>query len=866
MKRIIVALAIISMLLVLMPAVAGAQQADEWSQYQKDVAHTGAIDLKLPTTNRVARRTPDVKARGASEPVVAGSKAYLNAGLSSGSSAVYCYDLSTGKELWHTTVATVSFYESWSSPAVADGVVYVGSGSCVQALNADTGKLLWTKDLRTYLPGSHIVNSSPAVDGRYLVIGNYGNGSGGGGYYCLDVTQKGKLLWKFDCDASCTAMSTPCITGGRVFVGQSAAWMAPISPNGKVWCLDEATGKKVASWGTNGSFTTIDRLNVGGTVTAFGDYIYFTDINDDAGSTPNSHLYCLSKDTGASKWSAPVYGSDGAPSVEDGLIITTGQQPPDTNWIAAFSADTTSGANPKQIWAKSGMGGQTMSPCIAGDKVAVGDTYLDVTTFTCYGENTFVLDKETGKTLWHSTEGGSSPVPTPYGLLSIADGKMVTFGTGSLPSGEFYFAEGTTRDGYHEWICLLNPTGGEVTCGIEYMINGGSNKKQDIVLPPNSRTTVDVNLFLGPGLDVSARVTGDGYFVAERSVYFTADGRDGGEQVLGRTGTSTRFMFAEGTTRAGFQTWLAVQNPQDTEAKVLVNYIYADGTPPTPQNVTVPPRSRQTIDVNTEAGAEKDVSMAVTSNRSIVAERVMYFTYPNRILGMYPSGVHNCTGADAGARSWYFAEGTTRSNFQEWLCLMNPTGNEAAVTIRYMKAAGSVQTVEKTLKANSRDTIDVNADVGPDADVSALVTSSEPIVAERPMYFQFMPEAGVNWKGGHNSIGAEYAAYRWEFAEGCTREGFKTYLCIANPNATDEEVTISYFMTNADGEKRTVEKKVTVAANERRTVVVNDEVGADADVSASVSCRLPIVCERPMYFSFSGYTDGGCALGYPGAL
>lgn len=854
MKKTIAGLVLIIMLTLSMTAVAIAQQADEWSQYQKDAAHSGVVDLNLPTSNRVAHRTADISAVDGSQPVVAGNKAYVYAGIAGSTGAIYCYDLATGNKVWNTSVAPISSNVSWSSPAVADGVVYIGSGSKVQALDAATGHPLWTKDLTTIKASADVVNSSPAIDGNRLVIGDFFNGC----YYCLDITQKGKWMWTFALDASSMALSTPCISGGSVFVGQQGPYN---TPNGKVWCVDEATGKAITAWGNHGSYAAVGKLDISGTVTAYGDFIYFTDFSYDPAKT--CHLYCLSKNTGAEAWKVGAYGSDGAPSVVDGLVVTAGEQYGVSNWVSAFAADTTAGKNPVLKWKKPGIGGYTMSACIANGKVAVGKGVSGWPPVTC--TDTYVLNEADGSTAWHSTEAGGPPVATQYGLLSIGDGKMVTFGTGALPAGDFYFAEGTTRPGYQEWICLENPTATKVKSKIEYMINGGGNKEQEITLPPTSRTTVDVNLFVGPGQDVSANVTGDGYFVAERSVYFDANGLNGGEQVLGETDTSTSFLFAEGTTRAGFQTWLALQNPQDSEANVLVTYVYADGTPPMPQNVIVPPRSRQTVDVNVGAGAEKDVSMALSANRPIVAERVMYFTYPGSIMGGKPSGVHNCTGAEAGATSWYFAEGTTRGNFNEWLCLMNPTSHDTTATIQYMKAAGPVQTVEKALKANSRTTVDVNADVGADQDVSALVTSREPIVAERPMYFQFMPGSGAMWKGGHNSMGARYAAYKWEFAEGCTRDGFMTYLCIANPNSTKQEVNIRYFITKPDGSTENKTTEVTVAANTRKTVVVNDDAVTGADVSATVTCAAPIVVERPMYFCFDKYTDGGVSLGMPGA-
>src|SRR5665647_1664181 len=263
MKRILIVGAAIALLLVvMMPTVAMAQGADEWSQYQKNAGHTGVMNLDLPATNRVARRTTAIKAIDSSEPVVAGNRAYVYAGVPGTSGEIYCYSLTSGSVIWHTAVEPAdAMMMSWSSPAVSAGVVYIGAGSKVQALDGDKGKVLWTKDLATIKAGAQIVNSSPAIDGNRLVIGDYHNGC----YYCLDVSQQGKVLWTFSLEASCTAMSTACIEGGKVYVGQGAAFMAPVSPNGKVWCVDEMTGKAVTAWGTGGSYTTVGKLDVGGT-------------------------------------------------------------------------------------------------------------------------------------------------------------------------------------------------------------------------------------------------------------------------------------------------------------------------------------------------------------------------------------------------------------------------------------------------------------------------------------------------------------------------------------------------------------------------------------------------------------------------
>ncbi|MCJ7652919.1 MAG: DUF5719 family protein [Actinobacteria bacterium] len=411
-------------------------------------------------------------------------------------------------------------------------------------------------------------------------------------------------------------------------------------------------------------------------------------------------------------------------------------------------------------------------------------------------------------------------------------------------------------------MCLQNATGNQINANIKYMLADGATRDQPVILPAQSRTTVDVNLFLGPGCEAAAHVTGSGPFVAERAMYVDTGAVSGGEQVMGVTEPGKSFLFAEGTTRSGYQTWLALQNPGSRDADAIVTYYYT-GRAPMAENVTIPATSRKTIDVNLNAGAEQDVSIAVTANRDIVAERVMYFQDPNPILGESPDGVHNSTGTDQAGTSWYFAEGTTRNNFREWLCLLNPGGEDATANIRYLTFDRGVINKSKTVPANSRVTVSVNDDVAAETDLSMQVDSDRPLVAERPMYFQYQPVGlpGALWDGGHNTTGARYAAYKWYFAEGTTRPGFQTYLCISNPHFQDVEVTVRYI-TNQEGANETKTEKVTVAGNSRHTIRVNEVVGEGKDVSFEVTSGVPIVVERPMYFSTGGYVGGGASLGF----
>lgn len=350
-----------------------------------------------------------------------------------------------------------------------------------------------------------------------------------------------------------------------------------------------------------------------------------------------------------------------------------------------------------------------------------------------------------------------------------------------------FFAEGTTRAGFDEWFCLQNPGDKEANVAITYMLGTGENKTQQVTIPKQSRTKVDVNLFVGPDQDVSAVVSSDRFVVAERPMYFDHQGRiTGGHDVVGADAPLTEWSFAEGTTRAGFAEWLCLQNPTDSDADVLVTYML--GTGENKQTTRrVPARSRQTVDVNAEVGPEQDVSATVVSLNGvpIVAERPMYFDYHDK----WPGG-HDVIGATAPRAAWYFAEGTTRAGFEEWLCLQNPGETAANVNITYMLGSGETRVQRATVEPKSRKTVDVNLFLGAGQDASCMVNSDAPVVAERPIYFNYRDK----WTGGHDVVGATCAKDIMFLAEGTTRDGFEEWLCLQNPNDQDTDVEITYML------------------------------------------------------------------------
>ena len=216
-------------------------------------------------------------------------------------------------------------------------------------------------------------------------------------------------------------------------------------------------------------------------------------------------------------------------------------------------------------------------------------------------------------------------------------------------------------------------------------------------------------------------------------------------------GTLARdYLFAEGTTRDGFEEWLTLQNPGATTLTVEADYQLGPGQgDAVHRSYTVAGGRRYTVRVAAEVGEEKDVSVRLSSGSDFLAERPMYFRY--RGFDADWDGGHCVVGATAAASDLFFAEGYTGDGFQTWLCLQNPSASDATARLTfYTQEAGALAPVDMTVPAYSRVTVRANDLAGPGYQLSTLVhvTSGPLLMVERPMYFSWS-----GWDGGHDAVG-----------------------------------------------------------------------------------------------------------------
>ena len=277
---------------------------------------------------------------------------------------------SDGKLKWSfTTGDSVS-----SSPAVANGVVYVGGwNNKLYALNATTGTLVWT-----YTTG-FVVRSSPAVVNGVVYVG-----SCDGKLYALNALT-GKLKWSFTTGDQ--VESSPAVANGVVYVG---------SDDGKLYALDTATG--TLKWAfTTGNHTESSPAVANGVVYVGSD---------------DGNIYALYAKNGTKLWNRTIGAYvESSPAVANGVVYVGGG-------ANVYALDSVTG---KLKWTFPTRGLILCSPAVANGVVYIGS----------WDHNVYAINAATGELNWSFWTGWHvmSPPAVANGVVYVGseDNYMYAF-------------------------------------------------------------------------------------------------------------------------------------------------------------------------------------------------------------------------------------------------------------------------------------------------------------------------------------------------------------------------------------------------------------------------------------------------------
>ena len=432
--------------------------------------------------------------------------------------------------------------------------------------------------------------------------------------------------------------------------------------------------------------------------------------------------------------------------------------------------------------------------------------------------------------------------PAPGGGISNAQ----TFNINSFASATWYLAEGSTAWGFSAYITIENPNNAACTAQMTYMPTGVPNVSEDIGLPANSQTTLSGDHLvqvMGGARDFSTKVTcKEGLSIAvDRTMVWTGPGAKSqeGHSSVGVNAPSNTWYLPEGSTAWGFECWLLIQNPNAQTANCQVTYMI-EGEGPRTFTKQVGPNTRQTFDVSKDIGA-KDASIKVVSDVPVIPERAMYRN--NRREG------HESIGTTATATDYFLAEGAIgyASGFTTYVLVQNPQSTPTNVSITYMTQNGSVTGPAFQMPANTRKTIRVNDQLPVNTDVSTMVHGSQPIIAERAMYWGATSSLG---EACHDSIGLDFPHQTFYLPDGQTTGGYETWTLVQNPNPGAVTVQISYLTPSGANNVVFTDE---IPAGSRKTYNMADRISGRAAIMVrSMDGARPVMVERSMYWNNRG--------------
>ncbi len=320
----------------------------DWTQFRDGPNHYGANPaesaLSKDTVEGLTQKWAIITgAPIRSSPAVVNGIVYVG----SNDGRIFATNAATGAVVW--TVTTGGLVHA--SPAVANGVVYIGSDDgTFRALDALTGAVKWT-----------IVNGTPIDAPATVWNGVVYFGATDSKVYAVNAVT-GAIIWS-------------AATGGKVHdspaVGTGMGNLYVGADDGKIYAFNLATGAQVWTWQTGGAIAASPTI-ISGAVYAPSD---------------DGRLYVLRGDTGAPLWWQNT-GSivESSPAVVNGVVYVG------NNAGTCFAFNAATGAI---IWTAATGGEIHSSPAVANGVVYIGS--MD--------HSLYAYDATTGATLWTYTTG-----------------------------------------------------------------------------------------------------------------------------------------------------------------------------------------------------------------------------------------------------------------------------------------------------------------------------------------------------------------------------------------------------------------------------------------------------------------------------
>jgi hypothetical protein len=332
--------------------------------------------------------------------------------------------------------------------------------------------------------------------------------------------------------------------------------------------------------------------------------------------------------------------------------------------------------------------------------------------------------------------------------------------------------------------------------------------------------------------------------------------------------------FAEGNSRNGFETYFTLLNLSGQPASVSAQYNRDDGIR-LMQWLGIEPHARVSLKANDIIGA-KAFGASFFSDQDVVVERTTTWgpgQNGETLIGFAPDG----------RQAWHFAEGTTRGRVVTYFVTQNLSDAPASVTATFTRDNGSTEKRQYDVPPRGRDAYRVN-DLLQDTAFCTSVRADQDIIVERTIMIEGerppTPKRSRDDKGpnvqtngrtddsfamarnalgifgglGYAADGPDPGSRGWEFAEGSTRDPYRTTFVLFNPGQHDTYVRFAFYLEGGGSRKKAV-----YLPPHSRLAYDPQDVVPGADFATSIDSDYPIIAERAYASNGDGLYG---ALGY----
>ncbi len=288
------------------------------------------------------------------------------------------------------------------------------------------------------------------------------------------------------------------------------------------------------------------------------------------------------------------------------------------------------------------------------------------------------------------------------------------------PSKTWYLPEGVTQSGFESFLSIQNPSTVVASVGITYVTPGSRIPGPSVTVEPAGRKEVPVADTVPGEPGVAVVVAADVPVLAAICNYW--NGGTSCATSFGATASATTWYLAEGSTDTdgGFETWILVQNPGASPARVAVSYL-ADGSPHAGPSMIVPPNDVTRFSAADSLPGRMEFSAIVSSDVPVVAAQAKVWDEGR--------GYDSMMGVPTPSSQWYFPVTHPVPGEASWLVLQNVGSARANVVVSYTSPLGPSGVATATLDSCARTSLDLPEAVDGQTVFSAVVSSDRPILA-----------------------------------------------------------------------------------------------------------------------------------------